>query len=288
MGTPDQLFLPFAEVSASASCGATGSASASCGATGSAFAEASSFVRPGTMADETARQAFKYRVRENRRAKRIILRVTVAHGLEIVVPSAAARRQIPEVLAKNRTWIERALKRLCDEQVVAKRELQTPPAIISLPAVAETWTITQEHIMGARPRLEERSLHHLHLYADLRDGAWRTVLRAWLIARAEKVFSAWLKQLSERTRLTYSRLTVRLQKTRWGSCSRRGNISLNARLLFVAPEIATYVLLHELCHTKELNHSIRFWRLVEQFEPNWRKLDRALTDASRTLPRWAM
>jgi predicted metal-dependent hydrolase len=56
----------------------------------------------------------------------------------------------------------------------------------------------------------------------------------------------------------------------------------------MAPDIATYVLLHELCHTKELNHSSRFWKLVEQFEPNWRQLDRALTDASRTLPRWAM
>jgi predicted metal-dependent hydrolase len=281
MGTPDQLFLQFAEASPFASYGATGSASASHGRTGSFFVEA--------MADKTGREAFKYRVRENRRAKRIILRVTVTHGLEVVVPSAAARRQIPEVLAKNRTWIERALKKLGDEQVAANRELQTPPPVIALPAVAEMWTVTREHVTGARPRLEERAPNHLHLRADLRDGGgWQTLLRTWLIARADKAFSAWLKQLSERTQLNYGRISVRLQKTRWGSCSRSGNISLNARLLFVAPEIATYVLLHELCHTKELNHSIRFWRLVERFEPNWRKLDRALTDASRTLPRWAM
>jgi predicted metal-dependent hydrolase len=245
MGTPDQLFLSFAEV-------------------------------------------FKYRVRENRRAKRIILRVTATHGLEVVVPSAAARRQVPEVLAKNRAWIERALKKLGEDQVAASQELQTPPALISLPAVAETWTLIQEHTEGARLRLDERSLQHLHLHGDLRGSGWRTLLRAWLIARAEIAFNTWLKQLSERTRLTYTRVTIRLQKTRWGSCSRSGNISLNARLLFVAPEIASYVLLHELCHTKELNHSSRFWRLVEHFEPNWRKLDRALTDASRTLPRWAM
>ena len=281
MGKPDQLFLQFAEASASASYGATSFAPASYGATGSPFAEA--------MGDKTARQTFNYRVRENRRAKRIILRVTVTHGLEVVVPSAAARRQIPEILAKNRTWIERALKKLWDEQVVTNRELQTPPVSISLPAVAEMWTVTREHITGGRPRLVERAPHHLHLRADLRDsGGWQTLLRTWLIARAEKAFSAWLKQLSERTQLKYARITVRLQKTRWGSCSRSGNISLNARLLFVAPEIATYVLLHELCHTKELNHSIRFWRLVERFEPNWRKLDRALTDVSRTLPRWAL
>jgi predicted metal-dependent hydrolase len=233
-------------------------------------------------------EAPRYRIRENRRAKRIILRVTVAHGLEVVVPSAAARRQIPEILEKNRTWIERAMKKLCAEQIAAIQELKTPPATISLPAVAETWTVTQEHIFGARARLQEKPLHHLHLRGDLRDGVWPTALRAWLVERAEREFSVWLKQLSERTQLAYARLTVRLQRTRWGSCSRRGNISLNARLLFVAPEIATYVLLHELCHTKELNHSSRFWRLVERFEPNWRSLDRALTDASRSLPRWAL
>ncbi len=66
----------------------------------------------------------RYRVRENRRAKRIILRVTVAHGLEVVVPSAAARRHIPEVLAKNRVWIERAFKKLGEDQLAASREFE--------------------------------------------------------------------------------------------------------------------------------------------------------------------
>jgi predicted metal-dependent hydrolase len=230
----------------------------------------------------------RYRVRENRRAKRIILRVTVARGLEVVVPSAAARRQIPAILAKNRIWIERALKKLGEDQLAASQELKTPPTTISLPAVAETWTISVEQVTGDRLKLLERPRCHLHFRGDLRDRGWQTMLRTWLIARAENVFHVWLNQLSEKTQLKYARLTVRLQRTRWGSCSRRGNISLNARLLFVAPDIATYVLLHELCHTKELNHSSRFWKLVEQFEPNWRQLDRALTDASRTLPLWAM
>jgi len=157
-----------------------------------------------------------YRVRENRRAKRIILRVTVAHGLEIVIPSAGARKQIPEILAKNRTWIERALKKLRNEQLAAHQELQTPPGTISLPAVAETWTITQEQITGGRSCLEEKPLHHLHLRGDLRDRDWQKLLRGWLVARAEKAFSIWLKQVSARTELSYTRLSVRLQKTRWG------------------------------------------------------------------------
>src|ERR1700730_11236257 len=95
----------------------------------------------------------RYRVRENRRAKRIILRVTVAHGLEVVVPSAAARRQIPAILAKNRIWIERALKKLGEDKWRASQELRAPPPTLLLPAVAETWTISLEPITGDRLKL---------------------------------------------------------------------------------------------------------------------------------------
>src|SRR5258708_34422069 len=95
----------------------------------------------------------RYRVRENRRAKRIILRVTVTHGLEVVVPSAAARRHIPEVLAKNRVWIERALKKLCDDQLAASQELRTPQRTIYLPAVAEAWEFTQDTRRAHRLKL---------------------------------------------------------------------------------------------------------------------------------------
>src|SRR5260221_10678694 len=87
----------------------------------------------------------RYRVRENRRAKRIIFRVTVTHGLEVVVPTAAARRHIPEVLAKNRVWIEPALKKLFDDQLAPSQEFRTPPTTILLPAVPQTRTTTPEH-----------------------------------------------------------------------------------------------------------------------------------------------
>lgn len=87
--------------------------------------------------------------------------------------------------------------------------------------------------------------------------------------------------------LAYRRVSLRCQKTRWGSCSRDGAISLNARLLFLPPELVEYVLIHELCHLAHLNHSKRFWALVARHCPDFRARDRRLRGMWAHVPRWA-
>jgi hypothetical protein len=80
---------------------------------------------------------------------------------------------------------------------------------------------------------------------------------------------------------------VRLQRTRWGSCSSTGSVSLNAGLLFLAPELVRYLLIHELCHMIAMNHGRKFWRAVERFEPGCHELDRRLAEAWGEIPIWA-
>jgi predicted metal-dependent hydrolase len=71
--------------------------------------------------------------------------------------------------------------------------------------------------------------------------------------------------------VTIGRITVRAQKTRWGSCSREGNLNFNCLLMLTAPEVRDYVVIHELCHRKEMNHSPRFWAEVEKHCPGYRR-----------------
>lgn len=86
--------------------------------------------------------------------------------------------------------------------------------------------------------------------------------------------------------LPFSNFSIREQSTRWGSCSVEKNISLNQQLMFLPYELVRYVIIHELCHTKELNHSKRFWHLVEKHDPNWQAHRKALRLAQSELPKW--
>ncbi len=71
----------------------------------------------------------------------------------------------------------------------------------------------------------------------------------------------------------YGRITIRRQRTRWGSCSSKGNLNFNCLLMLAPPEVIDYVIVHELCHRKELNHSKRFWSEVEKVLPDYRRLE---------------
>ncbi len=85
-----------------------------------------------------------------------------------------------------------------------------------------------------------------------------------------------LQGLAARHGLTVNRVTIRNQRSRWGSCSSRGHITLNFRLMLMPPEVREYILVHELMHLKQANHSIRFWRLVEAACPGFREAERWL------------
>ena len=104
-----------------------------------------------------------------------------------------------------------------------------------------------------------------------------------LRARAVRELPPQIHALAARLGLTVNRVTIRNQRSRWGSCSSHGNITLNFRLMLMPPSVREYVLVHELMHLKQPNHSIRFWRLVEAACPGFRQAEKWLKAHSQEL-----
>jgi predicted metal-dependent hydrolase len=105
------------------------------------------------------------------------------------------------------------------------------------------------------------------------------LLEAWYRAEAKRIFSSRMAACFPRLahlQVAYPTLSVRRMKARWGSCSSTGNIILNLKLIHLPLECIDYVIVHELCHLKEHNHSKRYYRLLEQILPDWRERRAAL------------
>lgn len=97
------------------------------------------------------------------------------------------------------------------------------------------------------------------------------VLYAKYKEQARALVHARLEHFNAHYKLAYRKVSIRNQKTRWGSCSSKGNLNFSYRILFLEPEAQDYLIIHELCHLKEFNHSQRFWDLVAQQSPHYKK-----------------
>jgi predicted metal-dependent hydrolase len=225
----------------------------------------------------------EWTVRVSRRARRLSVRVHFTGRVEIVVPPRTSARSVERFIGRYRDWIDR---RRAEARRFARPPEPFPPREIELAASGERWRI---HIAGGvhAPRVRTTAEGFLALSGDLADvAAVRRALRAWLVAHARTVLGGELARLAAELGFSYARLSVRRQRTRWGSCSVRGTVSLNCCLMFQRPEVVRYLLVHELVHTVHMNHSGRFWRRVERHVPGWRQLDRELLDGWRRVPSW--
>jgi hypothetical protein len=113
-------------------------------------------------------------------------------------------------------------------------------------------------------------------------------LRRWLMRRAQRTLPEWLEEVSQEAGLPFASVSIRGQRSRWGSCSADGDISLNYQLLFLPRHLARHVLIHELCHTVELNHSPRFWRTVARHEPDVARLRAEMRRSWSHVPDWLL
>lgn len=225
-----------------------------------------------------------YTLRKSRRAKYLQLKVCPEAGLEVVVPHRIGHYDIDNLLSTYRHWIEKRLK------IFHSRASQNTslPTKIQLLMSDEVWQVHRVSAMGA-PKLLVRPDNTLIIMGDLSDlENAQIVLKKWLRLKAKSLLEPLMEKLSAETGLCYQKITLREQKSRWGSCSSDGSIALNCKLIFLPLHLVRYILIHELCHTRHFNHSKRFWHLVSQFDPHFAQHRREINARYKELGRWGL
>jgi predicted metal-dependent hydrolase len=236
------------------------------------------------LLDEAATAQADWRVRTSERARRLAVRVLPGGRVEIVVPCGTRPRAIEQFVARHRSWIDR---KLAQYRPLDRACADGLPDRIRFAANGESFDVHYADLPGAlRLVVDDRTICLSGERA--RTVLMRHALQRFLMRHAHSVLAPWLAGLSATTGLACERLQIRRQRTRWGSCSRNGTISLNVCLLFQPPDVVNYLLVHELAHTRHMNHSARFWALVGRIEPRWRELDAELTHGWREVPAWVL
>lgn len=127
----------------------------------------------------------------------------------------------------------------------------------------------KDWLLQTRQRVEKRKTEQIPISEEVRREG---------IERAKRIFPERTAYFAKRMGVDYGRITIREQKTRWGSCSSKGNLNFNWKLVLLDPKLLDYVVVHELAHRREMNHSVAFWKVVEAELPDYRERRRRLKE----------
>jgi hypothetical protein len=208
----------------------------------------------------------------NPRARRYLLRLRPDGTARVTVPRGGSPTAARQFVGRNSHWLEQQFQRLQAQ-----------------PAKPAAWEIgTAILFRGVTVRIEAGEPGKISFAGELLPMAdstadLRPAVEQHLRRLAARELPPSLLALAELHRLKVTRVTVRNQKSRWGSCSRRGTISLNWRLIQTPEFVRDYIFLHELMHLRQMNHSARFWREVESVYPDYPQAERWLKQNSGLL-----
>lgn len=174
-------------------------------------------------------------IRSNR--KTLAIQINPDLSVTVRAPIYASQREIGRILKEKEGWIQKHIEKI-REQEAKRKEMYGEKGEYGKSAEREYLSNEEIH------KLAEKALEYI-----------------------PKRVSYFAKQIG----VTYGKITIRNQKTRWGSCSSKGNLNFNCLLMLTPPEVIDYVVVHELCHRKEMNHSEAFWAEVEKVIPDYKE-----------------
>jgi predicted metal-dependent hydrolase len=198
-----------------------------------------------------------YRVRRSDRARRVRVHVDAVRGIEVVLPRRAPERTAAAAVRELRPWIERRVAELRRTDAVLAARGATVPYLDGTLALVPEAGRTRVHRRGDRLLVP--------------DGDHRPALERWYRRQARAEVAPRLDRATAFAGTRYTGLTIRGQRTRWASCSSKGAMSFNWRLLLAPSAVLDYVVWHEVCHLEVMDHSPRFWALLAERCPDYRR-----------------
>lgn len=231
---------------------------------------------------------YPYKIIRSKRAKYLRIKLSNRGGLSITIPHLTEIGLAHEFIDSKKSWVEKNLLNV--------KQVNKLPEILTLKLLEEVWKVVYIENTAKNSGLtlkerkdtvypQEKIIEIIGDFDQIND--WTLVaklLNRWCKKKAVNIFTVMLEGLAETHGFHYQKLTIRAQKTRWGSCSSKKNINLNCKLLFMPRQVVEYVMVHELCHTIEMNHSSRFWALVQDCDSDYRQNKHILRALGNEVP----
>lgn len=207
----------------------------------------------------------QYQLRYSKKAKYLQMRIS-AVGLEVIVPTRRrfSHQHIEQFIQEKQSWIDKYWHKI---PLLQTQQIIELPQLIELKAIQQIWTVNYIPTSYAKIKLVTNLNQQITLMGNITNQSLcLVILRQWLQLMAKEHLVNELNILSKENNLPYGNVTIRNNRSRWGSCSSQRNISLCCKLLFLPYPLMRHVLLHELCHTKAMHHGKRFWQLLRNLD----------------------
>ncbi|UTF51170.1 M48 family metallopeptidase [Desulfomicrobium sp. ZS1] len=227
-------------------------------------------------------QSIPVTVTRSLRARKVWLKMRSCQGIEVVLPYRVSASEVPSILERHRAWLLARLRELTDR---GEAPGQNPlPDEVRLDFLDRRFSVRYEEGSRAELHAGEQGLNVF--LPSGKVGAGATLLQMWLVDLGKTHLVPFCRELAAHHGVPIGGVQVRNQGGRWGSCSARLTISLNAKLLFLSAPLVRNVVLHELCHVAHRNHGPTFKAALRTLDPLTDAHEGQMRKAWENLPAW--
>ncbi len=227
-------------------------------------------------------QSIPVTVTRSPRARKVWLKMRSCRGIEVVLPYRVSTSEVPSILERNRAWL---LERLDELRGRGEAPGQNPlPDEVRLDFLDRRFLVRYEE--ASRPELHAGEEGLCIFLPAGQVGAGAALLQMWLVDLGRAHLVPCCREIAAQHGVSIGRVQIRNQGGRWGSCSARFTISLNAKLLFLPPPLVRNVILHELCHVEHRNHGPAFKAALRALDPMTDVNEAQMRSAWENLPAW--